>query len=100
MNATIVFITQNLFVSSPDFRTISLNANQIVMFKTLRGMHQIEHLGRQIFGKRQASEFLEAYKTATRKPFSYLLLDLQPDQTHRLRSRIFPEEEELVYILE
>jgi len=36
LNASVFFITQNLFASSTHFRTISLNANQFVLFKTVR----------------------------------------------------------------
>jgi hypothetical protein len=80
MNASVIFISQNLFISSPDFRTISLNASQFILFKTVRGLHQIEMLGRQIFGIKNSKEFIAAYRDATERPYSYLLLDLEPNQ--------------------
>jgi len=99
LNTSVFFITQNLFAPSSDFRTISLNATQFVLFKTVRGIHQIELLGRQIFGSSQTQEFMDAYKDATNQPYSYLLIDLHPTQEHRLRTSIFPSEEEIIYVL-
>ena len=100
MNASVFFITQNLFAPSADYRSISLNASHFVLFKTLRGVNQIEHFGRQIFGKSESKNFFKVYKNATEKPFTYLLLDLEPCQEYRLRTNIFPGEQEAVYILE
>jgi hypothetical protein len=100
LNASVFFITQNLFTNSSEFRTISLNANQFVLFKTVRGKHQVERLAHQIFSRQETQEFLRAFKDATRDPYSYLLLDLEPTQEHRVRSNIFPNEEEIVYLLE
>ena len=99
MNASVFFLTQNLFAGSSQYRTISLNSTQFVLFKTIRGLHQIETLGRQIFGKK--SEFMKVYKDATESPYSYLLIDLSPTQTYRLRARVLPGEEyEIVYLLQ
>ena len=99
LNCSVFFLTQNLFACSPHFRTISLNATHFVLFKTIRGFHQIELLGRQIFGSGN-KEFIKTYKDATREPYSYLLLDLTPEQEYRLRTNIFPSDEEIVYIIE
>ena len=99
LNCSIFFLTQNLFASSPHFRTISLNATHFVLFKTIRGYHQIEHFGRQIFGP-STKEFMSAYKDATREAFNYLVVDLTPEQDYRLRSKIFPDESEIVYTIE
>jgi hypothetical protein len=95
-----VSVTQNLFASSNEFRTISLNTNQFVLFKTVRGIRQVEYMARQIYSNSETQEFIKAYKDATRKPYSYLLLDIDPTQEHRVRSNIFPDEEEIVYLLE
>ena len=42
----------------------------------------------------------EAYKDATREPYSYLLLDLRPEQNEdlRLRTNVFPGETHYVYV--
>lgn len=100
LNASVFFVTQNLFSSSNEFRTISLNSTQFVLFQTVRGIHQIETLGRQIYRRNNVKEFMNAYKDATAEPYSYLLLDLHPTQELRLRAHIFPNEEEHIYIIE
>jgi len=43
---------------------------------------------------------VEAYKDATREPYSYLLVDLRPDQDEvlRLRTNVFPGETHYVYV--
>jgi len=43
---------------------------------------------------------MEAYKDATREPYSYLLVDLRPEQDEelRLRTDIFPGETQYVYV--
>ena len=100
LNVSVFLLTQNLFEQSPEYRTMSLNANQFVLFKTVRGMQQIQNLGRQIYGREKARHFMDAYIDATRPPYSYLLVDVSPTQDYRLRSHIFPTEEEIVYLVE
>jgi len=43
---------------------------------------------------------VEAYKDATREPYSYLLLDLRPEHGEdlRLRTNIFPGETHYIYV--
>ena len=43
---------------------------------------------------------VEAYKDATREPYSYLFVDLRPEQNEelRLRTNIFPDETRYVYV--
>lgn len=56
-------------------------------------------LGSQLFPK-QLDFFLDAYNKATVNPYGYLMIDMHP-RTHpalRLRSNIFPGEEQTVYI--
>ena len=103
LNASVFFLTQNLFAHSPHYRTISLNTNQFVLFKSVRGRQQIQHLARQFLcgDKNKMADFMRVFMHATRQPFSYLLVDLEPAQQYRLRSRIFPDDEaELVYLLD
>lgn len=100
LNVSVFFVTQNLFASSNYYRTISLNATQFVLFRTKRGYSQIEYLGRQIFERRQIKHFLKAYRDSTKEPYSYLIVDLDVNQEHPLRTKIFPNETEIVYVLE
>ena len=43
-NATVVYITQNLFEQSKASRTISLNAHYLILFQSPRDKMQIKHL--------------------------------------------------------
>ena len=78
---------------------MSLNAHYIVLFKNPRDALQVATLARQMYPGN--SKFLiEAFKNATEKPFGYLLLDLKPDtdEKYRIRTNIFPDETQYVYI--
>ena len=58
----------------------------------------VQHLGAQMYPKN--SKFLvEAFEDATKIPYGYLLLDLRQDtpEDMRVRTTIFPEEQEVVY---
>lgn len=63
-------------------------------------MLSVRNLSTQLF-PREAGYFIDAYKKATEKPYSYLLIDLFPNRVNRnlrLRSHIFPEEFQEVYL--
>jgi len=87
-------------VSEKQFaRTMSLNAHYMILFKNPRDASQFANRARQMYPKR--SQFaIEAYKDATREPYSYLLVDLRPEQDDdlRLRTNIFPGETHYVYV--
>jgi len=60
---------------------------------------QFANLARQMYQK--SSQFaIVAYKDATREPYSYLLVDLRPEQYDelRLRTNVFPGETQYVYV--
>ena len=98
-NVSIMFLAQNLFPKNKFARTISLNAHYMILFKNPRDASQFANLARQMYPK--SSKFaVEAYKDATREPYSYLLLDLTPEQDEdlRLRTNIFPVEKHYVYV--
>ena len=96
-NASVFFLSQSLFASDSSYRSVSLNSSHFVLFKNTRGLHQIRTLGRQIFGK-NANSFMAAYKDATNLPFGYLLLDVETP--HVLRTKIFPNETEEIYVVD
>jgi len=98
-NLSVLYLTQNLFYKSKQNRTMSLNAHYIVIFKNPRDALQVATLARQMYPGH--SKFLvEAFKNATEKPFGYLLLDLKhdTDEKYRVRTNIFPDETQYVYI--
>ena len=69
------------------------------LFKNPRDATQVATLGRQMYpGK---SKFLiEAFKDATQKPYGYLFLDMKPEteEIYRVRTNIFPNERQYVYL--
>ena len=98
-NVSVLFLMQNLFPKNKFARTISLNAHYMVLFKNPRDASQFQNLARQMYPKK--SQFaVEAYKDATREPYSYLVVDLRAEQNEdlRLRASIFPGETHYVYV--
>ena len=97
IGVSVMFLTQNLFHKGT--RTMTLNAHYLVIFKNPRDKTQITYLARQMYPGR--SKFVtEAFEDATAKPYSYLVVDLKADteEKMRLRSGIFPGEDNFVYI--
>jgi hypothetical protein len=98
-NVSVMFLTQNIFHQSKHSRNISLNSHYLVLFKNPRDAMQVATLGRQMYpGK--AKFLVEAFSDATSKPFGYLLLDLKADteQKYRVRTNIFSDERQYVYV--
>ena len=98
-NASVIYLSQNLYHRGKENRNISLNTHYLILFKNPRDSGQILYLGRQLYpGK--AKFFSEVFADATSKPYGYLLIDLKtitPDEL-RLRMEIFPREKRFVYI--
>jgi hypothetical protein len=99
-NTNVIYITQNMFKQDSETRTITLNAQYLVLFKNVRDKSQIAHLSRQMYPHR-SKHMIEAYNDATAEPYSYLFVDLKPytDEKHRLKACIFPDDpENYVYV--
>ena len=98
MNFTVFFLVQNLFSGGKQFRTISLNAHQFIIFKNQRDELQVKTFARQVFPD-NTKFFMSAYKKATDANFGYLFVDLSPhsDSLYRLRTKILPGETTIVY---
>jgi len=96
---SVIHIVQFFFNSNKNMRTIILNAQYLVFFKSPKDSSQFVHLARQVFPHN--SRFaVEAYKLATEEPYSYLLLDLRNEQHKllRLRTNIFSGERHVVFV--
>lgn len=89
-NASIIFLTQNLFYQDKTFRTMSLNSHYLVLMKNDRDKQQVTILAKQ-YRPGNNRYITEAYADATKKPYSYLLIDFKPDTEPeiRLRANIF-----------
>jgi hypothetical protein len=99
LNASVVYVSQNLFAKNKENRTISLNTHYLVLFKNPRDASQSSHLGRQIYPD-DAKYFREAFDDATSKPYGYLLIDLRtttPDDL-RLRTSVFADDDLAAYV--
>ena len=92
-NLSVILLLQNLFQKGKAIRTATLNAKYIVLFKNPRDKVQAAVMGRQIYPLKGKS-FMSVLETATQKPYSYLVIDLQPEtpDEYRLRGNIFPSE--------
>jgi len=92
-NLFVINITQNFFMKSNDTRTRRLNTQYVVMFKNPSDVTQIDIIGRQMYP--ESRKFLSIVnKKATKRPHSYLFLDLRqetPDQ-YRIRSNLLQHE--------
>ena len=98
-NLSIWFLMQNIFHKAKEIRTITLNAQYIVLFKNPRDRQQIKVLARQMFDG-DAKVMEKAFEMATAEPHGYLLVDLKQDtdELHRLRSKIVPGERLEVFV--
>lgn len=93
-NISVIVLTQNIFISNPCFRTISLNAHYIILFKNPRALDQITVLARQICPTNMKF-FQEAYEDSCREPHTYILLDMTQacKDEMRFRTKIFPDDD-------
>ena len=92
-NTSVIYLVQNLFPKHMESRTISLNAQYMIVFKNPRDASQVTHLAKQMYPGR-VNFVQEAFKDATNVPYGYLLVDLKedtPDDLH-LRTTILPDD--------
>ena len=97
-NVSVLFLTQNLYPPGRYARSISLNCAYVVLFRNDRDQRQVTCFASQILPG-QTAYFKDAYDKATKERYGYLMTDLSPhsDKRYRLRTRIFPGEDTLVY---
>jgi hypothetical protein len=96
---SIIYITQNLYLQGKYSRTISLNTQYMVLFRSLRDVSQISILGRQLFPG-NSKVLTQVYNDVMKKPYTYLIVDSSPhcNYQYRLRTNIFPDEYPIVYV--
>ena len=97
---SVILITQNLYPRGKHARTIALNTWYLVLMKNLRDVSQVGILGRQLYPGR-VKGFIKAYEDALGSKQDYLIVDTSPhgDDQYRLRSKVFPGQDPLVYRL-
>ena len=96
-HVTVIMCVQNLFSKEKVYRDLALNSHYLILFKLKRDQTQIKRLGGQLMPG-EASLFLDIYKSSTKHPYTYLLVDLHPRTTFDivLRQHILPNEIETV----
>jgi len=98
-DVSVIYIVQNMFNKNKENRTISLNTQYITLFKNPRDASQTTHLAKQMYPG-HSKYFQEVFQDATSKAHGYLFIDLkQATPEHlRLRTHIFPDEVQYVYL--
>jgi len=96
-DCSVFFLAQCLFAKG--LRLISLNSQVCILFKTSRDLSQIRTFVMQC-NPTNWRALMEAYHDATKESYSYLLFDFSQSQADhlRLRTKIFPGENTVVYI--
>jgi hypothetical protein len=94
---SVVFVSQHLFTA--EMRTARQNAHYIVLMRNPAGELQVRTLASQLFPGR-VPYFMESYRDATKKPFSYLFVDIHPNTPNdqRVKTYISPGETTVVYL--
>lgn len=93
LNASVIFISQNLFLNKSVYRNISLNCKYLFLMKNPRDSSQIINFAKQ-FSPGCIKYLLDSYKHAVEKPYSYLFVDMSQDinDCFRVRGKILPHE--------
>ena len=97
---SVILLSQNLYPKGKHARTIALNTWYLVLMKNLRVVSPVGILGRQLYpGK--VKGFMSAYEDALSTKNGYLVVDMSPhgDDRYRLRTRVFPDQEPIIYRL-
>jgi energy-coupling factor transporter ATP-binding protein EcfA2 len=81
---TIIYPVQNLFDKQKSHRTISVNAQYMVIFRNPRDSGQIEYLGRQL-APRDKGFLTHAFQDATSLPYRYLFLNFRQETPSYLK---------------
>ena len=98
-NTSVIFLTQNIFNQGKYARDMRLNTHYYCLFRSPSFLSQVAHIGRQLMPDKK-NFILEAYKDATKAPYTYLLIILHPssDDQLRVRAGILPHENEIIYL--
>jgi Poxvirus A32 protein len=98
---SLIYISQNLFYNSKTFRNLSLQLDYIVMMRNQRDASQIRSLAFQLCPG-NSDYIINAYREATKEPYSYMFIDCNANSLPqlRLRSNIFPHEAPYTVFLE
>ena len=98
-NCTCFYILQNAFIQGKKQVTINLNTKYMEVFRSPRSLLQLSYLNSQIF-PHIPGLLIQAYNDIMKnEQYGYLIIDLTaqcPDEL-RLRTKIFPMEDTIIY---
>jgi hypothetical protein len=84
-NISVLFISQNIFFQGRYSRTISLNTDYIILFKSPRDSQQVSYLSKQMFPD-QPYFLKHIFISITyNKPYSHIFIDLKQTTKDNLR---------------
>ena len=88
-NLSVICLLQNVYHWGKENRTMNINTQYIVLFKNPCDQQQVAHLARQMY-LNNWQLFLDAYQSATKEPYGYLLVDLKQDTADdaRLKTKV------------
>ena len=97
-NISVIIITQNIFNHGKYSRSQSLNTQYFIIFRNIRDGTQIKYLSRQLFPSAPI-KVVYAYEDCIKDRHGYLVIDMHPfsEDNYRLRTKIFPNEDCIVY---
>ena len=92
-NTTCFFLSQNLFFANKSYRSISLDANYMILMKNVRDQSQIMHLAKQ-FAPYRESYVVQSFTEVSKKMFGYMIFDYHQKSADitRVRTNILPHE--------
>lgn len=95
---TVLFVTQNTFLKSPNYRTMSLNTNYYVFFRNFRDRTPIRSFALQ-FMPENSNIVMGTFNDIMKIPHGHLLFDLKQTtkEIMRIRSNVL-EEPMFVYV--
>ena len=98
-NVSVILLQQNVYPQGKYGRTIRLNAQYLLLMRSPMFLSQVMTLGRQLFPG-QPKFLLDAYKNATAKPYSFLVINLHPlcDDQLRVSADIFSEQGPTIFL--
>ncbi len=76
---SLFYITQNLFLNDPLYRTMSINSHYFVIFANKRNGRQVQTLAQQIYIGKEQKRITNAYKRAGGKQWGFIMLSLVPE---------------------
>lgn len=85
-NVSVLFVTQNTFLKSPNYRTKSLNTNYVVLFRNFRDRTPLRAFAQQYMPEN--TRFItDVYQDVMKTMYGHLFIDLRQETDNRIRIR-------------